>query len=173
LDQREKQPRWQEGDLTVEATLPADRTQNGREESIEIGFIRKSEATHPMTHEDRIDWEIEIALRKLSRAERASQSEVTFTMRDLDALSDALDHSVWAWCRVHLSRVGPSSFDVNNAFLDEAPETLSALTNKARSAIHRLRWFATVRPAAATELTKAAVVAVLKASGVSNAARFM
>lgn len=158
-----KPPRSQEGESTYEVTIPADRAESGQEEVVSMTLGWKVQNTRRMTDSDWVDWEIEKARESLERAERAIENESEFSERDADALSSSVAHAITAWCRIHLGRAGPSNFDDTNAFLDNAPQSLTDITGKARSAIHSIRWFSRVSPAEATAAVRSAVDAVLNA----------
>ena len=160
-NETESPPRWKKGQQVFEVTVPADKTKSGRDEAVEFELSWEVIKTRRMSDRDWIQWEIERAREALDRAERALENEPGFTERDADALSSSLAHAITAWCRTHLGRAGPSYFDSYNAFLDNAPQSLSKMILKAGSSLHCLRWYATVSPSDAAADVRATVDAVL------------
>ena len=161
MDETESPPRWQKGQRVFEVTVPADKTKSGRDEAVEFELSWEVIKTRRMSDRDWIQWEIERAREALERAERALENEPGFTERDADALSSSLAHAITAWHRTHLGRVGSGYFDSHNAFLDNAPQSLSKLVLKAGTSVHCLRWYATVSPSDAAADVRATVDAVL------------
>lgn len=170
MAKRTKPPKWQEGSLETEITLPADKTKSGNEETVPLRLRWKVVRGRRRTARDWTRWEIDQARELLDRvahvADRLDDGE-ELPYRQVEDLDTAKAHAVRAWCRTHLRCKDASSSNDSyfEAFHEKAPEGLRHALTRVGAAFFEHRKGTERMPASAVvETVQGAVEALLEAA---------